>query len=99
LEEETESTAARSVTPLRNGVNWKMDSDASSAISTHDLTKKFGSFRGVDRLSIDVKGGEVFGFLGPNGAGKTTTIRMLCGLVRPTSGSAKIGGFDVSKET
>jgi ABC-2 type transport system ATP-binding protein len=99
LEEETESTAVRRITPLRNGMNLGMDFDVSAGISTQDLTKKFGSFRGVDHLSIAVDGGEVFGFLGPNGAGKTTTIRMLCGLIRPTSGSAKIAGFDVVKES
>jgi ABC-2 type transport system ATP-binding protein len=76
-----------------------MNIGQSTGISTRDLTKQFGGSRAVDHLSIGVNGGEVFGFLGPNGAGKTTTIRMLCGLIHPTSGSAKIAGFDVSKES
>jgi len=69
------------------------------AIETKDLTKKFGSFTAVDRLTLDVAEGELFGFLGPNGAGKTTTIRMLTTLISPTAGSARVGGFDVSKES
>ena len=55
---------------------------SNQAIEVHDLTKKFGTFTAVDRVSFDVKGGEIFGFLGANGAGKSTTIRMLCGLLR-----------------
>jgi ABC-2 type transport system ATP-binding protein len=69
------------------------------AISVRDLTKRFGSFTAVDRLSFDVRKGEIFGFLGANGAGKSTTIRMLCGLLAPTSGSANVGGFDVARQT
>lgn len=65
------------------------------AIETHNLTKKFGDLVAVDGLSLRVRRGELFGFLGPNGAGKTTTIRMLCCLLRPTSGRAEINGFDV----
>ena len=61
-----------------------------------DLVKKFGDFIAVNHVSISVKVGEVFGFLGPNGAGKSTVIRILCGLLRPTSGRAQVGGFDVS---
>jgi ABC-2 type transport system ATP-binding protein len=76
-----------------------MDIALSAGISAQNLTKRFGPSRGIDRLSVDVNGGEVFGFLGPNGAGKTTTIRILCGLIRPTSGSAKVAGFDVVKES
>ena len=63
-------------------------------ISVNKLTKRYGSARGVDDVSFDVQEGETFGFLGPNGAGKTTTIRTLLGLLRPTSGSAQIGGLD-----
>ena len=63
-----------------------------------DLTRRFGDFTAVDRLSLKVESGEVFGFLGPNGAGKSTTIRMLCGLLRPSSGSGLVGGFDISRE-
>jgi ABC-2 type transport system ATP-binding protein len=69
-----------------------------SAISVKDLTRRFGTFTAVDRLSFDVQQGEVFGFLGANGAGKSTTIRMLCGLLRPTSGTALVGGVDVAKD-
>ena len=69
-----------------------------SAIVVKDLTRRFGAFTAVDRLSFDVQQGEVFGFLGANGAGKSTTIRMLCGLLRPTSGTALVGGVDVAKD-
>src|SRR5512140_2492452 len=65
------------------------------AVEVRDLEKKFGSFTAVNRISFDVKKGEVFGFLGPNGAGKSTTIRMLCGILLPTSGTGTVGGFDV----
>src|SRR5689334_5924074 len=68
-------------------------------ISTQQLTKRFGEFTAVDRISFDVDKGEIFGFLGANGAGKTTAMRMLCGLSLPTSGKASIAGFDVYKET
>src|SRR6476661_10631647 len=68
------------------------------AITVRDLTRRFGSFTAVDRVSFDVGEGEIFGFLGANGAGKSTTIRMLCGLLRPTSGTATVGGVDVSKD-
>src|SRR5512135_2684616 len=68
-------------------------------IDTEGLTKKFGTLTAVEDLTLHVDDGEVFGFLGPNGAGKTTTIRMLCCLISKTSGSAKIGGYDIdSKE-
>jgi ABC-2 type transport system ATP-binding protein len=68
------------------------------AILTQGLTKRFGDFVAVDKVSFAVSSGEVFGFLGPNGAGKTTTIRMLCGILPPTAGRALIGGVDVSVE-
>lgn len=70
-----------------------------SAIEVSALTKKFGSFTAVDRVSFDVRRGEIFGFLGANGAGKSTTIRMLCGLLEPTSGAATVGGFDVGRQS
>jgi ABC-2 type transport system ATP-binding protein len=66
------------------------------AIEVRALTRRFGQFVAVDRLSFDVRRGEIFGFLGSNGAGKSTTIRMLCGLLRPTSGTATVGGIDVA---
>jgi ABC-2 type transport system ATP-binding protein len=68
-----------------------------NGISALDLAKSYGNFKAVDSLKLEVKGGEIFGFLGPNGAGKTTTIRMLCGLLTPTSGTASVAGFDVRK--
>jgi|SRR3989339_1089106 len=69
-----------------------------NAIEVKNLTKKFGSFTAVNNISFEIKEGEIFGFLGPNGAGKTTTIRMLCGLLTPTSGYGKVGGFDIAKQ-
>lgn len=71
----------------------------SPAIEVDGLTKKFGSFVAVNNISFTVPRGEIFGFLGPNGAGKTTTIRMLLGLLTPTSGSAKVVGLDVVKQS
>ena len=67
-------------------------------ISIRELTKSFGNFTAVNRISFDVWRGEIFGFLGANGAGKTTAMRMLCGLSYPTSGSGTVGGWDVMRE-
>jgi len=64
-------------------------------IVTNALTKKFGSFTATNAITFEVKQGEIFGFLGANGAGKTTAMRMLCGLLRPTSGEARVAGYDV----
>ena len=69
-----------------------------NAISVTGLTRRFGDFVAVDTLSFDVRAGEIFGFLGANGAGKSTTIRMLCGLLKPTSGTAMVGGVDVARD-
>jgi ABC-2 type transport system ATP-binding protein len=69
-----------------------------NAITVTNLTKCFGDFVAVDRVTFDVAQGEVFGFLGSNGAGKSTTIRMLCGLLKPTSGVAVVGGVDVGRD-
>ncbi|MDD5348278.1 MAG: ABC transporter ATP-binding protein [Candidatus Omnitrophica bacterium] len=69
-----------------------------NAIEVKELVKKFGAFTAVNKISFNVGQGEVFGFLGPNGAGKTTTIRMLCGLIDPTAGGARVGGFEVGKQ-
>jgi len=69
------------------------------AIEVNNLTKKFGQFIAVDRISFYVKKGEIFGFLGPNGSGKSTTIRMLCGIIRPTSGEGIVGGFRVDTQS
>ncbi|MBZ5727193.1 MAG: ABC transporter ATP-binding protein [Acidobacteriia bacterium] len=68
------------------------------AVEIDNLVKTFGDFMAVDHVSIQVSKGEIFGFLGPNGAGKSTTIRMLCGLLTPTSGRASVNGFDVATQ-
>jgi ABC-2 type transport system ATP-binding protein len=73
-----------------NGNGW--------GVEIHDLVKTFGSFVAVDHVSLQVPKGEIFGFLGPNGAGKSTTIRMLCGLLTPTSGTAAVNGLDVATQ-
>ncbi|HET7273595.1 MAG TPA: ABC transporter ATP-binding protein [Longimicrobiaceae bacterium] len=70
-----------------------------AAVEARDLTRRFGNFTAVDAISLSVARGEVFGFLGANGAGKTTAIRMLTGLLAPTSGEASVAGFDVYTET
>ena len=63
-----------------------------------ELVKRFGAFTAVDRISFSVRAGEIFGVLGPNGAGKSTTIRMLCGIIAPTSGAGRVAGFDLATE-
>ena len=68
-------------------------------IEVNNLTKKFGSFTAVDHISFSVSDGEIFGFLGANGAGKTTAMRMLCGLLRPTSGNSKIAGYNIYNQS
>ena len=68
------------------------------AVVIKNLTKRFGDFIAVDHVSLEVRPGEIFGFLGPNGAGKSTTIRILCGLLAPTSGLATVGGVDVLRD-
>ncbi len=70
-----------------------------AAVEAVDLTKQFGAFLAVDRVTFTIDRGEIFGFLGPNGAGKTTTIRMLLGLLKPTSGQARVLGFDIVRQT
>jgi ABC-2 type transport system ATP-binding protein len=72
-----------------------LDADA---VAVTDLVKRFGRFTAVDRISFSVRVGEIFGFLGPNGAGKSTTIRMLCGIIAPTSGAGRVAGFDLFTE-
>ena len=73
-----------------NGNGW--------AVEIGDLVKRFGAFTAVDHVSMRVPKGEIFGFLGPNGAGKSTTIRMLCGLLTPTGGEARVNGLDVATQ-
>lgn len=70
-----------------------------TAVSVRGLTRTFGDFRAVDAIDLTVARGEIFGFLGPNGAGKSTTIRMLCGLLLPSSGSGTVGGFDIMAQS
>jgi ABC-2 type transport system ATP-binding protein len=69
-----------------------------TAVEARELSKRFGAFKAVDRVSLAVNEGEIFGFLGANGAGKSTTIRILCGLLRPTSGTALVLGTDVARD-
>ena len=69
-----------------------------NSIEAHQLTRRFGRFTAVDSISFCVKKGEIFGFLGPNGAGKSTTIRMLCGIIQPSSGLATVGGFSINTQ-
>jgi ABC-2 type transport system ATP-binding protein len=69
-----------------------------SSVVIEDLVKQFGDFVAVNHISLETRKGEIFGFLGPNGAGKSTTIRMLCGLLTPTSGRAIVAGYDVARE-
>lgn len=71
------------------------DTGSEAAVEARDLTKMFGDFTAADRISFRVNRGEIFGLLGPNGAGKSTTFRMMCGLLRPTAGSALVAGFDL----
>jgi ABC-2 type transport system ATP-binding protein len=73
-----------------------MTMTAERVLQTHELSKRYGNRLAVDRLNLDVRQGEIFGFLGPNGAGKTTTIRMLLGLIRPTAGSVELFGQDLA---
>ncbi|HXF94752.1 MAG TPA: ABC transporter ATP-binding protein [Gemmatimonadales bacterium] len=71
---------------------------APAAVVTRDLTRRFGDLVAVRGLTLEIRQGEVFGLLGPNGSGKTTTIRMLCGLLQPTGGTAQVAGIDVARE-
>ena len=75
--------------------NWET---SEYAVTVENLEKRFGDFQAVNKVSFQVKRGEIFGFLGPNGAGKSTTIRMLCGILAPTAGKANVIGFDVFRE-
>lgn len=72
-----------------------VDLDLPVTVTCRDLTKRFGDFVAADRVTFDVRKGEVFGLLGPNGAGKSTTFKMLCGLLKPTSGEARVAGYDL----
>jgi ABC-2 type transport system ATP-binding protein len=74
-------------------------SDSSFAVEIKDITRRFGKFTAVDKVSFNVHKGEIFGFLGANGAGKTTLIRMLCGILSPTSGQATVAGYNIYDQT
>lgn len=80
------------------GTDDQLKMENEKVIVVKDLTKRFGGFTAVDKITFDVEKGEIFGFLGANGAGKTTAMRMLCGLLLPTSGLASVAGFDVYKQ-
>ena len=69
------------------------------ALELNNLTRRFGDFVAVNNVSLQIKQGAIYGFLGPNGSGKSTTIRMLCGLLEPTSGSGKVLGLDIAKDS
>jgi ABC-2 type transport system ATP-binding protein len=75
-----------------------MIDSTSDIVIVRDLVKQFGSFTAVNKVSFNVRRGEIFGFLGPNGSGKSTTIRMLCGILTPTSGSGQVAGHDIFTE-
>ena len=85
-------------TLTRSGAPGAAGVDVRPVVRAEALSKHFGDFVAVDRVTFDVARGEIFGFLGPNGAGKTTTIKMLAGLLRPTSGSASVAGHDIDAE-
>lgn len=72
--------------------------EAAPAIETHDLTRRFGALTAVDRVSLRIPRARIYGFLGPNGSGKTTTIRMLCGLLKPSSGDVRVLGLDIPRD-
>lgn len=94
----------RQVTPADGAAEstaWEGASTMSNenVIVIRELTRRFGDVTAVNGVSLDIRKGEMFGFLGPNGAGKTTTISMLCGLLKPSGGSARIAGFDIEQES
>ncbi len=95
-------TDARPASPGQEIVHGTTAPDGaadSPAVKVEHLTRRFGSFTAVDDIGFQVKKGEIFGFLGPNGAGKSTTIRMLCGLLSPSSGTGTVAGYDILSET
>jgi drug efflux transport system ATP-binding protein len=87
-------------TPAQSGptLPQRLGASVDGSVEVHELTRRFGRFVAVDRVSFKVSPGEIFGFLGPNGAGKTTVIRMLCGLLAPSAGKARVAGVDVARE-
>ena len=93
-----DATLPGATLPGRSDVASGFSRTDSHAIDVRGLTRRFGDFVAVNDLSFSVAQGEIFGFIGANGAGKSTTIRMLCGLLRPTAGTALVGGVDVSRD-
>jgi len=85
-------------TQVKNAQKGLLEHAQSPLIELQDLCKNYGMKTAVDHVSLDVFGGEVFGFLGPNGAGKTTTIKMIVGLLQPTSGTVKVAGYDIQEQ-
>ncbi len=85
-------------TQLRTSTTARVELQPKPYIELHDLCKNYGNKTAVDCINLKVYSGEVFGFLGPNGAGKTTTIKMVVGLLQPTSGTVKVGGYDIVKQ-
>src|SRR5208337_2041252 len=107
IRRQSHSTRSRRANPRSKICSWRTckanndmtsGDDPTSAVSVEarDLVKRFGQFTAVDGVSFSAERGEILGFLGPNGAGKSTIIRILCGLLRPTSGTATVAGFDVA---
>ena len=86
------------MTPGKPTADSPSTSSGRAAVRLTDLRKAFGPVVAVDQLTLEIRRGEVFGLLGPNGSGKTTTIRMLCGLLEPTSGNASVAGYDVTRD-
>ena len=84
--------------PSHSGVTPQAKSEEAEPVEVRGLTRKFGNFVAVDDVSLDIRQGEILGLLGPNGAGKTTLIRLLCGLLPPTRGEARVAGFDPARE-
>jgi len=93
-----DEVSATAPVEMQASVSRDIHLEGGIAVEVTELTRQFGSFTAVDKVSMQVKKGEIFGFLGPNGAGKSTTIRMLCGLLSPSSGSGNVGGFDIHRE-
>jgi len=77
---------------------WQVTVMSEWAVKTVDLTRKFGNFTAVDKVSLAIRKGSIYGFLGPNGSGKSTTIRMLCGIIAPTAGSGQVMGLDITRD-
>ncbi len=101
-EEETEQGMKKNwqlPAPQTNGDSGKGFQENGYSVEAEELTRTFGSFTAVNKVSFKVKRGEIFGFLGPNGSGKSTTIKMLCGLLPPTSGKARVAGMDIFKHS